>query len=137
MTHQDMARLHRACFTIPRPWSEEEIAQTLSQPGSFACARPNGFLLGRATLDEAELLTLAVDPHFRRRGTARALVGAFLTKAQAKGATQAFLEVSAENTAAIALYHATGFTEAGRRPRYYAGKFDALILTQSLHNALD
>ena len=51
----------------------------------------------------------------RRRGQGRALVTRFLAAARAQGAETAFLEVAADNTAAIALYAATGWTEAGRR----------------------
>jgi ribosomal-protein-alanine N-acetyltransferase len=56
--------------------------------------------------------------------------------AAAQGATRLFLEVADDNAAALALYARAGFSEAGRRPGYYArpdgGRQDALILALNL-----
>jgi ribosomal protein S18 acetylase RimI-like enzyme len=43
---------------------------------------------------------------------------------------EATLEVRADNAGALALYHAHGFLEAGRRPRYYADGADAVLMTR-------
>lgn len=131
-----LAGLHGACFTSPRPWSEAEIAGLLAEPTVFLLEQPGGFLIGRAVAGEAELLTLAVDPAARRMGTGRALVARFLDAARARKADTAFLEVSAENDAAIALYDSAGFRAAGRRRGYYATsdgrRIDALVLSRAL-----
>lgn len=131
-----MARLHAASFTTPRPWSADEISALLASPGAFLLTEPDGFLIGRAIAGEAELLTVAVDPDARRRGTGAWLVQAFLDQARRRGADTAFLEVAADNTAATALYRDAGFAEAGRRPGYYAQAsgepLDALILRRDL-----
>ncbi|WP_394197106.1 GNAT family N-acetyltransferase [Litoreibacter albidus] len=130
MTPEAQAALHAKCFTTPRPWSAAEFASLA--PSSFTLSHPHGFLLGRVVADEAELLTLAVDPAARRQGIARHLVETFKSTAAAQGASTAFLEVAADNTAAIALYRATGFEPAGRRRGYYrradAPALDALVL---------
>jgi ribosomal-protein-alanine N-acetyltransferase len=39
-----------------------------------------------------------------------------------------FLEVAADNAAALEFYAQAGFVEVGRRPRYYANGADALVL---------
>ncbi|MBR9763103.1 MAG: ribosomal protein S18-alanine N-acetyltransferase [Rhodobacteraceae bacterium] len=114
-----LARLHAACFVTPRPWSAEEIRQLCAEASTFLLQRPGGFLLARNAFDEAEVLTIAVDPAARRQGLGRALMQAFLAEARARGAATALLEVAADNAAAIALYRATGFTRTGRRPGYY------------------
>ncbi|MBY5973995.1 ribosomal protein S18-alanine N-acetyltransferase [Ferrimonas balearica] len=114
-----LARIHAACFTTPRPWTAQELDRLIVDPACFLVAEPGGFLLGRTTLDEAEILTLAVDPAHRRQGLGRTLVAAFEETARARGATIAFLEVAADNAPAIALYLGAGFVRAGRRPRYY------------------
>jgi ribosomal-protein-alanine N-acetyltransferase len=119
LTIDDMARLHGQCFTTPRPWSAAEIGQTLANPHSFALTRHNGFLLGQAVAGEAELLTIAVDPNLRRQGIGRALVAEFCSIARQKGAQTAFLEVSANNAPAIALYVTSGFAQSGIRRAYY------------------
>jgi ribosomal-protein-alanine N-acetyltransferase len=95
-----------------------------------------GFLLGRAVAGEAELLTLAVAPEARRLGLGRKLVARFLYQAQLRGAVRAFLEVKADNAAAVALYESAGFTPAGRRRGYYRSadgtRTDALVLAREL-----
>lgn len=127
-----MAALHAACFTTPRPWSALEITAILDTEHTFLLSAPHAFLIGRAVAGEAELLTLAVSPDARRHGTARHLVTQFLTESRAKNATDAFLEVAANNAPAIALYAATGFRQSGRRRAYYANNTDAIIMTQRL-----
>lgn len=131
-----LAALHAACFTMPRPWGKDEIADILATPGAFLIDVPGGFLIGRALAGEAELLTLAVAPAARRRGTGRGLVAAFLDEARRRGAGRAVLEVAADNGAAIALYAGAGFAPAGRRPRYYrrahGTPVDAVLLARDL-----
>lgn len=130
-----LAALHAASFTNPRPWTAAEIAGLLDMPGSFLCEVPEGFALGRAVLDEAELLTIAVAPGHRRRGTGAALLAAFEAEAQARGAARAFLEVAAGNLAAIALYTRAGWHPSGRRKGYYRGgpqgPVDALLMERT------
>ena len=132
MTPDDLARVHALCFTRPRPWSATEFRNLSEAPGSLLLTDGAAFLLGRVIGPEAELLALAVDPAARRRGQGRALVTRFLAAACAQGAETAFLEVAADNRAAIALYAATGWTEAGRRRGYYGDGIHALVLRHDL-----
>jgi ribosomal-protein-alanine N-acetyltransferase len=136
MTPADLARLHARAFTTPRPWTGPEFAALLSDPPVVLLTEAAGFLLARVAAGEAELLTLAVDPDARRQGTGARLVRAFLDTARARQATEAFLEVAADNAAAIALYDRAGFVAAGRRPRYYAPpegpRIDALVMRARL-----
>lgn len=90
--------------------------------------RQDGFLLGRVITDEAELLTLAVAPQARRAGCGRALTQAFVETARSRGALHLFLEVSADNIAAQALYRGLGWSEAGRRRGYYGTGIDAIVM---------
>ncbi|EPX81555.1 GNAT family N-acetyltransferase [Litoreibacter arenae] len=130
MTPDELAALHEKCFDIPRPWSSSEFTEL--QRNAFVLTAPHGFLMGRVTADEAELLTLAVDPAALRQGTGRSLVEAFKTRAAQDGAVTAFLEVAADNAAAISLYNATGFSGAGIRRGYYRRPdgtgIDALVM---------
>lgn len=131
-----MASLHAKCFTVPRPWGAAEFALLLDDPLVIALSDPSGFLLGRIVADEAEVLTLAVDPASRRQGVARALVRRFHRDARGQGAAQVFLEVAADNQPARALYMSTGYHHAGTRRGYYrlegAAAVDALILRHDL-----
>ncbi len=136
MTPAALARLHASCFTVPRPWSAAEFASLLAMPGVFLLAEPAGFALGRVAADEAELLTLAVDPATRRQGAGRRLADAFLTEAARRGAARAHLEVAAGNAAARALYHAAGWAEAGLRRGYHGlpdgARGDAVTMSRDI-----
>ncbi|MDN5568809.1 MAG: GNAT family N-acetyltransferase, partial [Paracoccus sp. (in: a-proteobacteria)] len=100
--------------------------------GCFLLEQDHGFLLGRALAGEAELLTLAVAPSARRKGTGRQLVARFASTAQGMGATDAFLEVASDNLAARALYSDLGWLEAGVRRGYYGPRTDAIVMCLTL-----
>ncbi|MGY6410552.1 MAG: ribosomal protein S18-alanine N-acetyltransferase [Alkalilacustris sp.] len=126
-----LARLHAACFTRPRPWSATEFAGLLAAPDTLLADAPDGFGLTRVTLDEAELLTLAVAPAARGQGLGTRLLAELMARAAARGAAAMLLEVAADNTAARVLYARAGFVEIGRRRGYYGGT-DALVLRAPL-----
>ncbi|MGL4236761.1 ribosomal protein S18-alanine N-acetyltransferase [Tabrizicola sp.] len=137
MTPEALAALHARCFRTPRPWSTEDFSGVTSDPLVFLLVEGDaGFLLGRAVAGEAELLTLAVAPEARRRGLGGRLLARFLYQARLRGAGRVFLEVSAQNTAAIALYESAGFSQAGQRRGYYrtpeGERVDALVLARDL-----
>ncbi|MBE7218714.1 MAG: GNAT family N-acetyltransferase [Caulobacteraceae bacterium] len=123
--------MHAAAF--PSPWFAAELATLAASPGVAtlvveADGVALGFVMARRVADEAEILTLAIDPAHRRRGVGRTLVEA----AAALGGDALFLEVAQDNAPARALYAACGFREAGRRRGYYARTagppVDALVL---------
>jgi [ribosomal protein S18]-alanine N-acetyltransferase len=124
-----MAAIHAASFPARERWGTDAMALQLGLPGVFGLIDPAGALvLARVVADEAEILTLAVTPPLRRQGRARSLLEAAISEAAARGAKTLFLEVSVSNAPARALYGAAGFVEVGRRPRYYPGGADALIM---------
>lgn len=136
MTFAEMAALHAACFTTPRPWSAADIEATLASRFAFLLTEPSGFLIGRVVAGEAELITLAVDPKARQRGTGGRLVDGFLAEAKTRGAESAFLEVLASNLPAQSLYARKGFQQQGKRLGYYqtpdGARQDALILARTI-----
>lgn len=77
-----------------------------------------GFTLSRSVAGETELLLLAVDPQFRRRGLGALLVENLLHCARAKGESRIFLEMRRGNPAER-LYRKIGFQPVGERPNYY------------------
>lgn len=124
-----MALLHGRAFPKPERWGADAIGLQLGLPGAFGWIAPSGgMVLARTAADEAEVLTLAVDPDARRRGVGRALLDQALATAWDRGAGSMFLEVAADNAAALALYAAAGFDPIGRRPGYYSGGRDAIVL---------
>lgn len=135
-----VAVLHARCFA--EPWDTESVAGLLATPGVGALiardsrGAPLAFAIYRLAADEAEILSLATLPEFRRQGIAACVLGAALAAATGGGARHAYLEVAADDPAALGLYRAAGFEDLGRRPRYYrrgrGGAADALILGRPL-----
>ena len=89
-----------------------------------------GFLVFRETSPadanaraEREILNIAVAPRFRRGGVATLL----LREELASGCTY-FLEVRESNVAAQTLYRRFGFSEVGRRKKYYANPSETAIV---------
>jgi ribosomal-protein-alanine N-acetyltransferase len=120
-----LARLHAACFAAA--WDATSLRQMLAHPGAFAFHHLDGFVLARTAGGEAEILTLAVAPAVRGQGLGRALLQAAIAQARQLGAETMFLEVGADNPAALALYAGLGFANVGHRKGYYSGG-DALVL---------
>lgn len=106
-----------------------ELAQAAS---SVWCAEQDGIVVGfiavRGVCGMYEITNLAVHAAHTRHGIGRQL----LTCALEKLSGQITLEVSAQNTAAIALYEQAGFVRLGVRRRFYADGTDGLILGKTV-----
>jgi ribosomal-protein-alanine N-acetyltransferase len=124
-----LTALHASAFADV--WTTQAFRDLLATPGTFAIHLQEGFILIRVAGDEAEILTLAVKPEARGRGVGRALLRAAADHAARLGAVRLFLEVGADNPAALALYAGQGFSRVGQRKGYYDGR-DALILRAEL-----
>ena len=117
------AALHAASFTYPWPAPEIEallLARTTFAEGAYGRGDElQGFILSRLAADEAEVLTIAVKPKLRGKGVASRLMTASLERLTLAGAKSWFLEVEAQNVAALALYKRFGFEKVGERKSYY------------------
>ena len=82
-------------------------------------AQPAGMAICRSLGAKTEILTLCVVPDCRRSGMGVRLVRECSLMADHAGGGQLFLEVAADNVAALALYKAHGFRQVGRRASYY------------------
>ena len=120
-------------------WTRAQCAGILPMHGvTLMLARRGGeaagFTLSRRTLDEAELLLIAVKPDFAGSGIGRQLLEQFVSDQQRAGARHLHLEVRDGNPA-VKLYSAHGFDIVGRRPAYYRGtdgeRFDALTMART------
>jgi ribosomal-protein-alanine N-acetyltransferase len=128
-----MAAVHASAFAGSDAWSRDVFSLQLALPNVFGLLHPSGgMILARVAADEAEILTLAVNPAARRGGIGAALLREAASLAATMGARAVFLEVSVANIAARQLYSASGFIQAGRRPRYYSDNSDALVLRLDL-----
>ncbi|MEP1614681.1 MAG: GNAT family N-acetyltransferase [Roseobacter sp.] len=133
MTPQQMAVVHGRAFAPARGWSADEIQGLCLSTHVAYFALPEGFALARTIANETELLTLAVDPAYHRKGIGGALLSAWMSRSNAE---VAFLEVAANNAAALALYTKHGFAVSGRRKGYYRGQdgppVDAVLMRAAL-----
>jgi ribosomal-protein-alanine N-acetyltransferase len=96
-----------------------------------------GFAMLRLVADEAELITIAVDRRWQKKGIGQALMRALFEDLQMTPARKLFLEVAADNPAALKLYAKNGFARISERQGYYArpdGRpATAIVMSRDLH----
>lgn len=133
------AHVHAASFDDA--WSEASFAaqfgaQTTTTLGWFEGDALIAFALFQGTAGEADLLTLATLPARRGKGIARQLLLALFETLGAQGVKRLTLDVAEDNLPARHLYTSLGFTEDGRRPRYYTAHrvtpVDAVLMSRPL-----
>ncbi len=112
-------------------WDEAAFLSLLGQPGVLGLMHEaGGFLLLRAVLDEAEILTIgAVE---KRQGVGGALLREGLRRLREAGVRMFYLEVATSNAAARGLYEKFGFVTIGLRKAYYDDGGDALTMRLDL-----
>ena len=131
-----VAALEKQCFADP--WSLSSVATELKNPLALWLVAVEedvvcGYIGSQSVMGESDMMNVAVNPDFRRKGIGEALVGALSDALKALGNTSLTLEVRASNAPAIALYEKLGFTQVGLRKNYYRNpKEDALILRKEL-----
>jgi len=124
-----LASLHAECFP-GKPWPAAEFSSLLKS-GAEIIASDNGFIVWRAAVGEAEIITLGVRPQMRRGGLGSAMLALMEKDLRAKSVVKIFLEVAADNSAAIRLYEKNGFAKIASRRGYYDG-IDAVVMEKSL-----
>jgi ribosomal-protein-alanine N-acetyltransferase len=143
---QDLAeitRLERDCATAAH-WSDQQYHQLFAdvasspqrlilvaiQEGSTVVV---GFLVARHVALAWELENIVVATEARGQGIATHLLTQLLARAQMSQSDAVFLEVRDSNTAARRLYKNMGFSETGRRNRYYSSPVeDAVLYSKTL-----
>jgi hypothetical protein len=94
----------------------------------------NGHIVGNVSLLPTRLLgrfivaNVAVHPHFRRRGIARALMEAVLDTVERHGGQVVMLQVRHDNDSAIRLYRSLGFHVAGNMTSWEASYAQVRLL---------
>jgi ribosomal-protein-alanine N-acetyltransferase len=119
---------------FPDPWSRASFLSAMRQPNTrvstaLRIGRVVGYSVAIYAADEAELANIAVSPEERRRGVGSALLNGVLRESRKRGTRRLYLEVRESNAAAQAMYRRAGFSESGRRNRYYSGPVeDAVVM---------
>ena len=135
MTEDDLDQvleIERKSF--PQPWLRQHFIDELNFSYAFplsafdASGRLLGYICPMQLLDEGHILNVAVNPDVRGAGVGRMLVQKVLDECSSAGASFVSLEVRESNLSAIALYLKMGFTEVGKRKRYYENSEDALMM---------
>jgi ribosomal protein S18 acetylase RimI-like enzyme len=92
------------------------VLQRIPPPAAFAIAhvegRPAGVGLAVCERAWSGVFCMAVDPATRRRGVARAVLGALVEWSRDRDARGLYLQVECDNAAAHALYASAGFTRS-------------------------
>ncbi|HKE92377.1 MAG TPA: ribosomal protein S18-alanine N-acetyltransferase [Gemmatimonadales bacterium] len=130
-----LVAIERIAFTDP--WSRSDFADCLRLGWPIFVAENGGsalgYIVGRAVVDQGEVLNLGVLLAARRRGVGTALVRRLLDDFARRGVVSAFLEVRESNLPAQQLYESFGFTAVGRRARYYQRPMeDAVVLRAAI-----
>ena len=121
---EDAFRVRELARAILPGAGEPRLAETWAARDE--AGRVVGWLEERLVASELYVLGVGVDPAWRRRGVATALVRACLVRASV-----VHLEVRASNAAARRLYAGLGFDEVGLCARYYDDGDDAVLLTRA------
>lgn len=136
-----IADIERRSFSDP--WSERSFRDVLAHSRMFfVCARSGknssavervlGYVVAWFAGGQGEIANLAVDPDVRGQGIGSALLDSALEEAKRYRVDEVFLEVRSSNLRARQLYESRGFSEVGRRRRYYRQPVeDAVILRRT------
>ena len=130
-TLADLDRLHaleRLCFDASVAISRRQYRYLLQRPRvDVRVLRASGEIVASALVLRrrtrsgvvGRLYSLAVDPAHRGRGLGKTLLTHCLDVLRAEGVVTVYLEVAAENTAAIRLYEQQGFRQLRWLRNYY------------------
>jgi [ribosomal protein S18]-alanine N-acetyltransferase len=138
-TPQDLPRLIGIeRISYPSPW---DVRTFLSVIGDEDCRNLTalwggtiaGFCFAQLMRNMLHLLNIAVDPDFRRRGIARAMLEEMISFARSNNKSYVFLEVRRTNSNAQALYASLGFHHVCTWRRYYTDSGeDACIMARMI-----
>lgn len=92
-----------------------------------------GFAGVKFILDEADIMNIAVKVSYRKQGIASLLLKSLIEICKNNNINSINLEVNEENFPAINLYKKYKFSEVGKRKKYYAGKFDAILMKKIIN----
>lgn len=139
----DLERLYqieRECFTS-EAFSKGELIYLLRSPGSISLtARTNGeiagFIMGsvqkRGKTETGHIFTLDVAVKRRRKGVGQKLLKRFEQILAERGVETCYLEVRADNVAALELYRKNGYVKVEQLKNYYQRGVHGVRLKKTL-----
>ena len=111
-------------------WTKAQFESSYSLDSSiflvaFEKEKLVSFLIGQDTVDSINILLLATEKEFEKKGFAGALVKELAEKFKGK---KLWLEVKESNSCAIKFYQKNGFKPVYTRKKYYKDGENAIIL---------
>ena len=121
------SRIHR------NPWSQEQIKESFQNKNNLVIGVFNqdeliGYCFILIAQTEAEILNIAIDINFQRKGLGEILLKECFERLKSQQAKNLFLEVRESNHAAKNLYSKMGFKTIGIRKNYYSDNEDANMM---------
>lgn len=128
---ENLVAIHKA--TIKPAWSTASFTDMLNDPTVMGWKIQDtitikGFIFVRFIFDEAEILTICVNPAYQRQGLGNVLLAYLKDQCLRCLIKKIFLEVNENNIAAISLYKKHNFNTIDIRNNYYK-------ITPKLHEA--
>lgn len=140
-----LTKIHEECF--PRYWNRDAFTDFFAVSGTLAFLveerdmlgkekNPVAMVIYRTAFEQADIITIAVRPNWRRKNISRFMMEKVLSDCKQKEVKKIFLDVEEGNIPAIKLYESIGFKYISRRKLYYQqpnGTFtDALVMEKKL-----
>jgi len=123
----DLINIRAQCFG--KNWSAAQFQDILIASQYATLLIPQtAYAIIQKIPPEAELITIAVAPSYRRQGIAEHLLKNIQQILQTEKIHTLHLEVNENLTAARALYEKMGFRQTGRRADYYGAGEDAILM---------
>lgn len=133
-----LVALENCCFATDR-LSERSFRHLLTKGHATLLVDAEGGVLRAYILvlfhrntSMARMYSFAVDPAYRGKGLAKALIGEAERVALRHGVVSMRLEVRSDNAAAIGLYEAMGYRQFAVHPDYYEDHMDARRMEKAL-----
>ena len=119
------------------PWSIDQFREEYAAKSrQYLVAEFDGKVVGYAGVmlagDVTDILTLTVDPMFRRRGIARELLKRMIDWSRNQKVVAMMLEMREGNLEAEPLYLAHGFRKLSKRSDYYGPGLTAVVMRKEL-----
>lgn len=133
---EQIQRIEQLSFKNPYPpYYMKALIESLSDISIVAeiGSKIIGYIFARVEFGRiGHIITIAVDPSYRRRGIGEKLMKEALSALRKLGCSSVYLEVRVSNNPAINLYKKLGFKIRSRVKRYYRDGEDAFIMDISL-----
>lgn len=131
--------LEKEIYQGEDPWSLPQIKEELAAKDRYyLVAEREGVVIGYAGVmpagDVTDILTMTVEPKYRRKGIAREFLKRLIDWSRNKKAEAVMLEVRYNNLEAIPLYESNGFRKISERADYYGPGLTAIVMRKELRS---